>query len=367
MMDTVTHALFGAAISDCGFRKRLGPLATPFSLVAAASPDMDVLAYFVSSQAAWTNHRGYTHAFLTLAIAGPVLGGLGRLLSRRPGTWFAWTVLAWLCLFSHTLLDLATSWGTMPYLPFSNARVSWDILPIIDVFMSAVPLSSFVVNRMLRWEWTEHFLNPLAFPVVHEYPRRRRIADIAGRTAVALVVAYFAVGWLQNRQTVRIAREELAEVGFRPVETRALPIMFTFIAYEVIARDASGEIRKANYSSWAPKRMEFAKFPAPKSDLFDLAMNTPEGRLFSWYSQGMVGALPPIPDGDDWRFILVDRRFAVPSDPGQPRFVMKFAFDSSKRVVAADAVMAGFQDVDIGDEILALWRLTRYGDVRERR
>lgn len=362
-MDTVTHALFGAGISDCWFRKRLGPVATPFALLAAAAPDIDAVTYLVSPETAWATHRGYTHAFLVLAVAGPILGSLGWLIAKRSGPWLLWTLLAWACLFSHTILDLATSWGTMPFLPFSNARISWDILPIIDAFMTAVLLACFVANRILRWEWVQTFLNPIAYPIVHKHPRRQRAADWIAAISMVLVAAYFCVGWLQNRQTVRIAREELAAAGFAPVEVRALPILLTYIAYEVVARDAEGAVRKANYSSWAGNKMAFAEFQPPRGELAELAMNARQGRLFSWYSQGMLGALPPEQLDDGWRLSLVDRRFATPTDLGKPRFTMEFVFDGQKRIASARAGMAGFKDVRIGDELEALWFLTRYGNV----
>ncbi|MDR1611312.1 MAG: metal-dependent hydrolase [Planctomycetota bacterium] len=363
-MDTVTHALLGAGMADCWFRRRLGPVAAPLALIAAAAPDLDMIAYFVSPETAWATHRGYSHSLLALALAGPAFGSLGWLFAKRAGPWILWTLLAWLCLFSHTFLDLATSWGTMPLLPFSNARISWDILPIVDVFMSSVLLTSFIANRLLRRERVETFLNPLAYPVTHKHPGRRSAADRVAAVAVILAAAYFCVGWLQNRQTVRIAREALAASGFPAVEVRALPIMFTFIAYDIVARDADGVIRKAHYSSWAPKAPVFAEFPAPKGGLAETALNTVQGRLFSWHAQGMVGALPPRAEGEGWRLTLVDRRFSAPTDIARPGWAMDFVFDRNRRVVSAAAERIRFPAAALGDELKAWWFLTRYGDAR---
>lgn len=360
-MDTVTHALFGSAVSDGWFRKRLGPAATPFALLVSSIPDIDVVAYFISAGKAWATHRGYTHAFPVLALAGPALGYAGYRLAGKTASWAAWTALAWICLFGHTVLDLMTSWGTMPLLPFSPARISWDVAPIVDAFMTSVLLAAFVANRLLRRECVETFPNPLAYPVVHEHPRRRRIAARVGALAVLLVLAYLAIGFQQNRQAVRSARGELEASGFQPVELRALPVMFTYIAWEIVARDVEGRIRKAHYSSWAPPRpMRFTEFPAPGGELAERALATADGRMFRWYTQNMVGSEPPERVDGGWRVRLVDRRFALPGHPGAPRFAMEFAFDAHKQPVRADARAAGFGDV--ADELAAWWRLTRYGD-----
>lgn len=355
-MDTLTHSLLGAAISDSWFRRRLGRIATPFALITAALPDIDSFTYFISAESAWANHRGYTHSFFPMAIAAPILGGIGYFLSGRRASWGLWTLLAALCLFSHTILDLVTSWGTMPLLPFSNARISWDVAPVIDVFMLSLTAASFVVNRVLRWERVDTFVNPLAFPVVHRHPHRQRAADWVGKVAVVLAVAYLLVGWHQNRQTVRVAREELAKRGITPVEVRALPIMFTYIAWDIVARDAEGKVYNSVHSSYAPKTMRFYEFPTLPRHELESVLATREGRLFAWYTQGMYVAGRETTD-DGARVTLADRRFFTLTSPETSRFIMTFDKDTSGAVASSRAVQMGFDGVDVGEELRRLWEL----------
>lgn len=359
-MDTLTHALVGAAISDCWFRKRLGPVATPFALAMAALPDIDVVAYFAAPEFAWAHHRGLTHSFFPMLVAAPVLGGAGYLLSRKHAAWTLWALLALLCLFSHTLIDLATSWGTMPFLPFSDARISWDIAPILDIFVFSVACGSFVANRVLRWERVETFLNPLRYPVVYEHPERRRAADWIGKIAVPLIVAYLLLGWHQNRQTVRRARLELARAGVEAVEVRALPIMFTYVAWDIAARDAEGTVYNAAHSSFAPLPMLFRRYPTLPSAEIAREMSTAEGGLFAWYSQGMFVAERREAENGS-RVLLSDRRFFSLLDPDASRFVMEFDRDGSGAITGIRAVPSGLDGVDVRNELRRLWELTRYG------
>lgn len=360
-MDTITHALVGAAISDGFFRRRLGPAATPFALVVGALPDIDMLSFLVSSEYMWAHHRGYTHALPVIVLASPLLGLIGRGIGKMTRTWIYWSLLSLLCLLSHTLLDIATSWGTMPFLPFSNARVSLDIAPIIDLFITSAALASFVVNRLLRWERVDVPLNPVDYPVVHEHPKRRRAGDVIGKVAVFLIVAYLAVGFLQNRQTVRLATRQLEAAGFKPVEVRAVPIMFTYVAWGIVARDAGGEIRAAFHSTWAPKPMVFHSFATGRSATVDAALSSTAGKLFSWYSQGMFTAEErDLPDGSE--VLLKDRRFAVPTEPSAVRFVMRFRLDRDRRVLSSEVVRLDAWNFDLRKEFDLLWRLTRYGE-----
>lgn len=361
-MDTLTHALTGAAISDSWFRRRLGPVATPFSLVMASLPDIDSFTYLMSSQSAWTHHRGYTHSFFPMLVATPLFGYVGYRLSKRRATWALWCLLTAICLLSHTIIDLVTSWGTMPFLPFSNARISWDVAPVIDLFVLALTAASFVANRILRWERVDHFINPLAFPVVHRHPHRQRAGDWVGKIAVALVVVYLLIGWQQNRQTVRIAREELAKHGITPVEVRALPIMFTYIAWEIAARDADGSVYNALYSSYAPEPMRFTRHPTLPAEEVRGLLATPLGSMFAWYAQGMYVVRRIVLDGQS-RFVMEDRRFFGLDDAARSRFVLEFPLDAGGRIEAGRMVHVPFTRDDIRAEAGRLWELTWDGRV----
>lgn len=361
-MDTLTHALTGAAISDCWFRRRLGPVSTPFALLVTALPDVDIFTYLMSSESAWTHHRGYTHSFFPMLVAAPLFGYIGYRLSKRQGSWGLWSLLAVLCLFSHTIIDLVTSWGTMPLLPFSNARISWDVAPVLDLFVLALTASSFVANRILRWERVDYFINPLAFPVVHRHPHRQRAADLVAKVVVALVVLYLLVGWQQNRQTVRIAREELTRHGITPVEVRAFPVMFTYIAWEIAARDADGAIYNAAYSSYAPEPMRFVKHTTlPAAEVGEL-LSTPLGSMFAWYTQGMYVARRITMDGES-RLVMEDRRFFGLDDAARSRFVMEFPEGADGSVDSGRVVRVQLTWDEARAEAERLWELTWGGHV----
>lgn len=360
-MDTLTHSLIGAAVSDGFFRRRLGPVATPFALAMSALPDIDAVTYLFAPEMAWAYHRGYTHSFFVQLLAAPALGWVGYRLSKRSGPFLLWGLLALLCLVIHTTIDLATSWGTMPFLPFSNARISWDVAPIIDLFTSAVTAASFVANRLLRWERVETFLNPLAYPFVHRHPRRRKAADVIGLVAAGLVTLYLLVGWQQNRQTVDIAREELAAAGVEAVEVRALPLMFTYVAWGIAARDGDGNIHNAVYSSHAPKPMRFTVHRTASDEFTRRSLATAEGRLFAWYSQGMYVADSEY-DGEDHRVTLRDRRFFTLTRSHLSRFNVAFVEDGLGAMRSVRPTQLGFDGVDLREELRRLCNLTLHGE-----
>ena len=130
-MDTITHALCGAAIGTAFFSGANHRRAALIGAVLASLPDADM---------AWRGiiaHRAETHAFFYMALALPLLAeGTRRFIPAGRGR--AWLMTA-LALFSHTILDILNSYGTQCLLPFSPAYVALDALPIVDPLL-ALPL-----------------------------------------------------------------------------------------------------------------------------------------------------------------------------------------------------------------------------------
>ena len=420
-MDPLTHALTGAAISDAWFRRRLGPVATPFALAAAVLPDIDVpVAWLAGAENVWADHRGYSHSFFTLLPVALFLGfavdrfrGGGRGNREEnggdqsgcgedavpggsgPGNWPRWFLLALCCLYSHVVLDLSNSWGTMPFLPFSSWRASLDAAPVVDVFIFSLTLASFVINRLLRRERLEEFANPLAYPVVHRRPDRIGLAAGLAWPAIILSALYLAVGWLQSLRVADLARRELARSGVEAVETRAMPLPFTWLAWSIAARDADGTVYNALYSSFAPAPLEFSSCAAASDSAAELALASPAGGKFIRFCQGMysVESLEAVHvgepgesgfagrlDGGTVRFpdrkapeagipsgarILVeirDRRFFSLAPPWRPRFGLDVFLDANLTMLAARDWSAGAPSrSDLADEWTRLWRLVLDG------
>ncbi len=151
-MDNITHGLLGAAIGMLR-RRDGGPdsdsrLATPShtdkavvwaSFIAAELPDIDVI-FGSKPLGEYVYHRGLTHAVVMAPVIAAIATGLTKLVWRRArvGTVYMWSLAA--VLIAHLLNDLMTGWGTRLLLPFSQARLGLDWIPIVDLLYT-VPLA----------------------------------------------------------------------------------------------------------------------------------------------------------------------------------------------------------------------------------
>ncbi|MGH9861265.1 MAG: metal-dependent hydrolase, partial [Candidatus Acidiferrales bacterium] len=192
-MDPITHGLTGALIGKAFFAGRpslrngarraaldeegseLPPeptatrsgasrAATWICVLAALFPDIDILfdPFVPNEMFTIELHRGVTHSLVCLPVfaialaagtrwwldwrARRKLQSSGQAAESRL-SWRMLTAIWAVGIASHILLDLATSWGTMVWAPLSNARVSWDLVFIIDFTLTAI----LVAPQVLAW------------------------------------------------------------------------------------------------------------------------------------------------------------------------------------------------------------------------
>ena len=162
-MDLLTHALAGAALGEAVAGRRLGRRGMALGAVAALLPDVDVLGHFFLSNAQQLAfHRGITHSLLVAALLPLALALLMRWRFRSPEMHFGrWYTLFALALFSHLLLDSLTCYGTGLFEPFSNHRVAFNTIFVVDPFYTVPWLACMLVVLMgykreaLRRKWNK--------------------------------------------------------------------------------------------------------------------------------------------------------------------------------------------------------------------
>lgn len=133
-MDSLTHLVLGAAIGETVMGKKIGRKAMLWGAFADTIADFDVFASPCFSQAQQLMvHRGITHSLLFVVVMSPLLGGLfSKWLKKIEISWKRWTLLFFLGMFSHILIDSLTAYGTGWFEPFSSYRVAFDTIFIAD-------------------------------------------------------------------------------------------------------------------------------------------------------------------------------------------------------------------------------------------
>ncbi|HVJ65028.1 MAG TPA: metal-dependent hydrolase [Bdellovibrionota bacterium] len=159
-MDPITQGAFGAlwagiaAAVDRERRHTDKPsrgLALGLGALSGMASDLDVL---ISSKSdpllALEYHRHFTHSLIFIPIGALICALVfWPLFKKRFASFRQMYLICFAGFASHGLLDAFTSYGTQLLWPFSNYRVAWDSMPIVDPLFT-LPLIGFLLWKSRR-------------------------------------------------------------------------------------------------------------------------------------------------------------------------------------------------------------------------
>lgn len=121
-------------------------------------PDLDVFIAKGDAILDMVLHRAETHAFFWQALASPLIAALPAALTRSFRLFGRWWLTVILVLFTHSLLDAMTIYGTQLGLPFTDYPVGLGSLFIIDPLYTLLLivglLGTLVMHRSPTcWRW----------------------------------------------------------------------------------------------------------------------------------------------------------------------------------------------------------------------
>jgi len=145
-MDSLTQATLGAAIGEAVLGKKLGNRALLWGLLFGTLPDLDIIFSPLLDKARWLEwHRGGSHSLLLMVVASLLLAKpLARLWKREkisPARAGTFVFLVW---STHVLIDCFTVYGTSVFWPFSEYRVAFNHIFIIDLIYTLPLLVSLI-------------------------------------------------------------------------------------------------------------------------------------------------------------------------------------------------------------------------------
>lgn len=290
-MDPVTHAVLGAACSQAILYKKDKQNAWIVGGLVAMTPDLDIFIREAGNPMLFfLYHRYFTHS-LAFIPAGAILCTLVLLIFKRFRRNWQFTFLAALIGYAtHGLLDACTSYGTVLFWPFSEIRVSWDIVSIIDPFVTV----------------------PLCLGIIATLIFNKRQPVIIG---LALVSLFLAFNIFQHQRALTAVRTELAKLGVNPMKVRAFPQLLSSTAWRGIALNANhleiiDVLTPLNKESKTQLKQSYPSFSY--QELPDYVSDSPsllrDFKLFNWFTDNYLITVNNNP------LLLADGRFLVDSN-----------------------------------------------------
>ena len=209
-MDNLTHSLLGLTLAKAGL-ERVSPGATALCVLAANSPDADIIVLAFGDR--WTflqHHRGITHAIvgvIVLAFLVPLIFYAVEYLwsrSRRrpPATNLKGLILASLIVSAtHPLLDWTNNYGIRFLLPWNPKWFYGDLVFVVDPYLwlilggAAFLLTARTKFYKFIWATLAAILTLLvvASPRADTLPNPRLIA-VLWIAALLVLIVLFVVG-----------------------------------------------------------------------------------------------------------------------------------------------------------------------------
>uniref|UniRef100_I2Q1Y7 Putative membrane-bound metal-dependent hydrolase n=1 Tax=Desulfovibrio sp. U5L TaxID=596152 RepID=I2Q1Y7_9BACT len=316
-MDPVTHVAAGVLIGQAAKdRFPAGRVLVPLAAFAAWMPDLDNIVTFFGPEAYMRYHRGLTHSLLGCALLAWLLALAAGKLWRDAGTG-RFFILFYICTLSHLFLDCITSYGTGLFLPFSDMRVSFPSVYIIDPVYTLALIGLAVAG----------FLRPAA---------RKRLA-VAG---LAVMLAWPALGFGVGHYVAGRAGTLLAAKGEAVKAIYAQPDAFAPLWWKVVADEGDEYVLTgmdlSSPDTLLPERRYRKAAPA---ELAALGRAAPVFSQYVWFTDFPVITTTASPEGttltfQDLRFMAVNPLVAKVRGPAVP-FTLTAYLDSAGRLMRA--------------------------------
>ena len=144
-MDPCSQGLLGACFSASFAKRNNLKIASFCGAVGGLIPDLDIFIRSKNDPLLFIEyHRHFTHSLAFIPIGGGIISFLLLFFFQKKISFKLLFVFSTLGLLTHGLLDSCTSYGTRLLWPFSDLRVSWNIISIVDPIFTLILFFSLI-------------------------------------------------------------------------------------------------------------------------------------------------------------------------------------------------------------------------------
>ena len=263
-MDSLTQAALGAAIGEVILGRKIGYKGAVIGAIIATIPDLDVvLIPFYSSLERISIHRGFSHSIL-FSLIGSILIAfiLTKLKWTKQISYVRLLIFCWLALFTHMLLDAFTTYGTQLLLPFSNYRVSFDSINIVDPFYTLPLLLGLILSLT--------------------YFRNKDSRSLYSKIGIAISSLYLILTLGIKSYVNQKFDEVLTSQGIEYNSLLTVPVKIGSISWYGVAK-TNNSLFIGRYNNLSPNLILFTEFPINNHLLNDIP--TEISSTLKWFSK----------------------------------------------------------------------------------
>ena len=288
-MDPVSQGAFGAIFAQTISNKKKLLVGSILGCIAGLAPDLDI---FIRSSTdpllKLEFHRQFTHALAFIPIGAALVTLFSRVLFKN---YLSWTETYFFCFLgyaTHGLLDACTSYGTQLLWPFSDVRISWNNISVVDPFLT-IPVIAFVIITILSKNKFMPFLG------------------------IFYIFVYLGFGLIQENRAEEVGKSIALMRGHESKRLTVKPSLGNLFLWKTIYEDKGFYYVDAVRLFDTKEYCEGTKIKKLNNltDFIDLDKNSQQYldiKRFDWFSQGYLGV------GQSKNIIIDVRYSAVPNE-----------------------------------------------------
>lgn len=210
-MDPITQGTIGAVLPQALGKKNLGIVAL-LGFLSGMAPDLDI---FIRSSTdpllSLEYHRQFTHSIIFIPFGGLICAVFLFIVFKKISSFNFKTTWLYCTLGygTHGLIDACTSYGTLLFWPFSNVRIAWNNISIIDPLFT-LPIILLVVLATIKKE------------------------NIYSKVAIAWAITYLLLGIYLHNMAINVGKEIAEQRGHVISRIKAKPSFGNLILWKII-------------------------------------------------------------------------------------------------------------------------------------
>ncbi len=284
-MDPITQGTVGAAFAQSTANKnnilRIGVI----GFLAGLAPDLDVLIRSSTDPILFLEyHRQFSHSLFFIPFGSLVVALLVFSLVKKSMSLKTVYIASFLGYATHGLLDACTSYGTQLFWPFSNERVTWNNISIVD------PL----------------FTIPILILVGTAIKTRKRLCSFF---AIGWATFYLSLGFVQYERALSAANELAESRGHNAERLTLKPSFGNLILWKSIYQHEQNfyvdAIRTVQSSTVClGESIKIFNYQQHLPGLDKESQQAEDVERFRWFSQDYLGF-------DDEKNLVTDIRYSM--------------------------------------------------------
>ena len=210
-MDPLTQGTIGAVLPQALSKKNLGIVAL-LGFLSGMAPDLDI---FIRSSTdpllSLEYHRQFTHSLVFIPFGGLICALFLFVVFKKISpfnfkkTWLYCT----LGYGTHGLIDACTSYGTLLFWPFSDIRIAWNNISIIDPLFT-IPLILLIALATIKKK------------------------NVYSKIALGWAVIYLMIGMYLHNVAINVGKEIAEQRGHTITRIKAKPSFGNLILWKTI-------------------------------------------------------------------------------------------------------------------------------------